>query len=168
MITIDKASVIDVPELAVLINKAYKGVPGKSWTAESHLLEGARINEATLTGFIGDKDTVILKCMQNNEIIGSVYLKHDDKGIYMGMLSVDPDKQNTGTGKLLLKHIEWYAREQNRDRLHLTVISARHELVEWYKRHGFKPTGAVQPFPVGAGVGIQKQPLELLVMEKLI
>jgi len=169
MIFINKATVDDVPVLTRLINRSYRGETAmKGWTTESHLLDGLRIDEETLTGYILDEDTVILKCSNDDEVLGSVYLNKNNGGLYFGMLTVDPDKQNTGTGKLLLKHVEWYAREQNCKRVHMTVISVRDELIAWYERHGFTKTGEVKPFPTDTKFGIQKQPLELLIMEKYI
>jgi len=169
MIKVKKASVNDVPALTQLINKSYRGESAeRGWTTESHLLGGQRIDEETLTRYIQDKDTVILKCSINEEVVGSVYLNKNGSDLYFGMLTVDPDKQNTGTGKLLLKHVEWYAREQNCNRIHMTVISVRDELIAWYERHGFIKTGEVKPFPADTKFGIQKQPLQLLVMERYI
>lgn len=169
MIRIQRATVADVPALTGLINRSYRGETAKKgWTTESHLLDGIRIDEDTLTGYIEDKDTVILKCTNKGVLQGSVYLNKKGNDLYFGMLTVDPDKQNTGTGKLLLKHVEWFAREQNCNRIHMTVISIRDELIAWYERHGFVKTGEVKPFPADTKFGIQKQPLQLLVMEKYI
>ncbi|OCX54158.1 GNAT family N-acetyltransferase [Mucilaginibacter sp. PPCGB 2223] len=169
MIGIKRATVTDVPALVKLINRSYRGdAAAKGWTTESHLLDGIRIDAETLTGYIQDKDTIILKCINNNELQGSVYINKKDSDIYFGMLTVDPDRQNTGIGKLLLKHVEWFAREQNCNRIYMTVITIREELIAWYERHGFKKTGEVNPFPEDTRFGIQKQPLELLVMEKYI
>lgn len=169
MIKVKKATVNDVPALTQLINKSYRGESAeRGWTTESHLLGGQRIDEETLIRYIQDKDTVILKCSINEEVVGSVYLNKNGSDLYFGMLTVDPDKQNTGTGKLLLKHVEWYAREQNCTRIYMTVISVRDELIAWYERHGFTKTGEVKPFPADTKFGIQKQPLQLLVMERYI
>jgi len=169
MIFITKATVDDVSALTRLINKSYRGETAKEgWTTESHLLDGLRIDEETLAQYIADKDTVILKCTNDDELLGSVYLNKGSDGLYFGMLTVDPYKQNTGTGKLLLKHVEWFAQEQDCNRIHMTVISIREELIAWYERHGFKKTGDVKPFPTDTKFGIQKQPLELLIMEKYI
>jgi hypothetical protein len=50
----------------------------------------------------------------------------------------------------------------------MTVISAREELIAWYKRHGYFDTGAREPFPVGdIHISISEQPLEFMVLEKI-
>jgi hypothetical protein len=49
-----------------------------------------------------------------------------------------------------------------------TVITARPELVAWYERHGYVRTGEIQSFHAGEKFGIQKQKLELAVLEKPI
>jgi hypothetical protein len=51
----------------------------------------------------------------------------------------------------------------------MTVISLREELIDWYKRHGYKDTGAREPFPVSdIHISIVEQPLEFMVLEKKI
>jgi hypothetical protein len=51
----------------------------------------------------------------------------------------------------------------------MTVISVRHELINWYERHGYKDTGAKKPFPAEATkFGQPKFPLEFIVMEKVL
>jgi hypothetical protein len=39
-------------------------------------------------------------------------------------------------------------------------------LLAWYERHGFRRTGATEPFPADPRFGLPKQPLELAVLEK--
>jgi N-acetylglutamate synthase-like GNAT family acetyltransferase len=152
-----------------LINKAYRGADAmKGWATESHLLDGLRIDEQTLTEYIQNKGTVFFKCSVDSEIIGSVQLNLTDTGVYFGMLTVNPYKQNTGTGKLLLKHIELFAKEHNSNRIYMTVITVRDELIAWYERHGYVRTGETEPFPTDTKFGIPKQPLQLMVMEKHI
>ena len=70
------------------------------------------------------------------------------------------------SGKDLLTAAANHAAKANCSRIGITVISARPELIAWYERHGYKRTGEVQPFHHGEKFGIQKQPLELVVLEK--
>jgi len=167
MIQIEHATVADVPELTTLINKAYRGADAmKGWATESHLLDGLRIDQETLTEYLQSDDTVFFKCSEGDEIIGSVQIKLTPTGVYFGMLTVNPFKQNTGTGKLLLKQIELFAKQRNYDRVYMTVITVRDELIAWYERHGYVRTGEIEPFPTETKFGVPKQPLELMVMEK--
>jgi GNAT superfamily N-acetyltransferase len=62
------------------------------------------------------------------------------------MLSVLPGVQTGGIGSRLLQYGENFAREQQCNSITITVIDKRDELVAWYRRKGFVPTGTLIPF----------------------
>lgn len=158
----------DMTEICILVNSAYRGdTSRKGWTTEASFLDGIRISEETLQQYFAEQDSTILKCIDENEkIVGCVYLKKENEHLYLGMLTVSPDLQNKGIGKLLLKASEEKARQLNCESIVMTVITQRHELIDWYKRHGFFETGVKQPFPNDEKFGIQKFPLEFLILQK--
>jgi len=168
---ISTATTEDIPALLKLVNSAYRGEAStKGWTTEAHLLKGAlRTDETNLLQQITDKDAVVLKFTNDDsEITGCVYLKQQNKKVYLGMLSVSPMAQSHGIGKKLLAASEQYAKENNCQAVHMTVISARHELIAWYNRHGYTDTGERKPFPVDEKFGVPTQQLEFIVLEKKI
>jgi ribosomal protein S18 acetylase RimI-like enzyme len=159
----------DVPSLVKLVNSAYRGESSKKgWTTEADLLGGIRTDEDSMMKMVSRGDSVVLKCLGKSELIGCVYLQKQDEKIYLGMLTVSPEIQAKGVGKTLLKAAEEYAQTQECTAITMTVISVREELINWYERHGYKPTGVRKPFPNDPRFGIQKQPLEFVVLEKPI
>ncbi|WP_268846961.1 GNAT family N-acetyltransferase [Flavobacterium aestivum] len=168
MITI--ATLEDIISLEKLINSAYRGETSKKgWTTEANLLEGKRITVDELTEIIENKKNTILKYTKNNQIIGSVLLANEGNKLYLGMLTVSPELQNSGIGKQLLHEAEVHVLALGLPKIVMTVISIREELIAWYKRHGFEDTGAREPFPLNdADTIIINQPLEFIVMEKII
>jgi len=160
----------DIPELVRLINSAYRGDGSKKgWTTEADLLEGTRTDKVNIADLIADAKGVILKCVgDDGKIIGCMNLQKHGSKLYLGMLTVSPELQNAGIGKRLLDEALTYAKNNNCIAIYMTVISVRQELIAWYERHGYKKTGEVKPFPVGEKFGIQKQPLELMVMERTV
>jgi hypothetical protein len=48
----------------------------------------------------------------------------------------------------------------------MSVISIRFELVNWYMRHGYLPTGEIKPFPSDDRLGTPTRPLEFIILEK--
>ena len=167
---VTKAILTDVPELNNLVNTAYRGETSKKgWTTESHLLEGLRIDEETLRGYFDDPNIIILKNTdEGGEINGCVYLETRLPKLYVGMFSVSPLLQGKGIGRELLLAAETYARNLNCHTLTMTVISARHELISWYERRGYRITGEILPFHVDEKFGVAKQHIELAVLEKSI
>ena len=170
--TITPATSSDVPALAPLVNAAYRGQDDdspKGWTSESHLISGGRTNVADITELLQAPHSIILKCIADNgTLLGCVHLEKQEEKLYLGMLSVWPSHQGEGVGKHLLSAATGHAAKSNCEKIHITVISARPELIAWYERHGFQRTGEIQPFHHGEKFGIQKQPLELVVLEKHI
>jgi ribosomal protein S18 acetylase RimI-like enzyme len=84
------------------------------------------------------------------------------------MLSVSPKLQGGGIGKQLLKAAEETALQFNCRAVYMTVISVRSELIDWYKRRGYRDTGERKPFIEDSLTGKHLQPLEFMVMEKII
>jgi len=167
---ISAATIQDIPELNVLINSAYRGESSKKgWTTEEHLLDGIRTDEENLSELLQKENVTILKYTANNKIIGSVYLEKQDKKLYLGMLTVSPELQGGGVGKKLMQAAEDFARNAQLDKISMTVISVRKELIAYYERRGYKNTGETKPFPMhDPKFGLPKQFLEFIVMEKEI
>ncbi|MGY0034870.1 GNAT family N-acetyltransferase [Pedobacter sp. NJ-S-72] len=84
------------------------------------------------------------------------------------MFSVSPVLQGKGIGRILLEEAEIIAKQSNCHTITMTVISSRKELIEWYERRGYLPTGETQPFEGDGRFGEIKQPIEFIVMEKII
>jgi ribosomal protein S18 acetylase RimI-like enzyme len=167
---ISKATKKDIPTLNILVNSAFRGETSKKgWTTEEHLLGGIRTNEDILAESIVEHGTTILKYVENGAILGMVMLKNQKDKLYLGMLTVSPDLQGGGIGKKLLYGAEDFAKKHNLPKIGMAVISERHELIDWYKRHGYVLTGETQPFPMdNPKFGLPKQFLEFVVMEKYV
>lgn len=167
---ITKASLEDVSILNTLINSAYRGASSKKgWTTEAHILLGKRTSEDELIAIIQDKKSTILKYSDKDKIIGCVLLKENENELYLGMLSVSPELQNSGIGKKLMQQAEIFASEVGLSKIVMTVISVREELIAWYNRNGFVDTGLREPFPVSNVFSqITNEPLEFMVLEKRI
>lgn len=167
---ITKATLEDVSNLNKLINSAYRGESSKKgWTTEANLLEGPRTNEKELTETFQNRKNTILKFTENNQITGCVLLIEKEQQLYLGMLTVSPELQNSGVGKKLLQEAEIHASTLGLPKIVMTVISVREELIAWYKRNGYFDTGAREPFPVSdVHIPITIQPLEFIVLEKRI
>jgi ribosomal protein S18 acetylase RimI-like enzyme len=77
--------------------------------------------------------------------------------------------QANGIGKQLLNEAEKEAASLGISKIRMTVISTRAELIEWYKRRGYKDTGIIKPFPTDSKkFGLPLMPLQFVVMEKSI
>lgn len=165
---ISPATEQDIPALNKLINSAYRGDSSrKGWTTEADLLGGIRTDEEGLRTMLLNPAATMLKYEQDGRLLGCVYVEMKGPDLYLGMLTVAPDAQAGGIGKQLMAGAEQLARDRQCRAITMTVIAARHELIAFYERRGYRATGETEPFPMDdPRFGLPKQPLEFIVMEK--
>ena len=166
--TISKATVEDIPQLLHLVNNAYRGEEARNgWTHEADLIEGVlRIDAEGLQKLLSKPTVTILKYADDKKIEGCVYLDKQNDKLYLGMLSVLPNAQANGIGKKLMQAAEEHAKKINCSTIEMTVINVRNELIAWYQRRGYRPTGKTQPFEVEEKFGKPTQPIHFIVMHK--
>lgn len=165
------ATLADLPALAALVNRAYRGQASRQgWTTEDHLLDGPRTDEADLRRLVAAPGAAFLLTHDDatGQLLGSIYVQPQGANLYVGMLSVEPTRQAGGIGRQLLAAAEARARQAGHTGVLMSVVSVRHELLTWYERLGFGRTGEVLPFPVEASPSVPKQPLELLLLRKAL
>lgn len=171
MFTISPAAADDILELLPLINGAYRGeVSRKGWTTEADLLAGElRTDAENLRELIGKENAVILQCRdEGGGLVGCVYLEKRGDRMYLGMLTVTPERQTAGIGKLLMQAAESHAASEQCRAIYFRVLSGRHELIAWYERRGYRLTGERQAYDAPAKFGTPTRFLEFEVMEKMI
>jgi ribosomal protein S18 acetylase RimI-like enzyme len=164
------ATIADIPQIVTLINNAYRGpVARKGWTHEADLIDGDRRTDAgEIRDLMDNSNANFLVAKENETIAGCVFLELQGNELYLGMLSVDPAKQDKGTGKKLIKASEEFAKQHDCDAIVMTVISVRKELIAWYERLGWSDTGKRKPFPENEPFGSPKQPLEFIILKKKV
>ena len=126
------ATADDVPDVAALIERAYRGPQAATgWTNEAAILEGPRSSATEVARLVKDPDCRFLLALNGDTLAGSVLLKKQGDGAYLGMFAIDPGRQQQGLGKRMMAEAEaavrplWAARF-----LQLTVISLRDSLIE--------------------------------------
>lgn len=150
-VTIRLAEAADLPAIGELVQRAYRGESARAgWTHEADLLDGQRIDLAQLAEMLGNPGQAILAAESRRKIIGCVHIADGDGGVAsLGMLAVDPLLQANGLGRRLINAAEVEAaRRFGSDRIEMTVIKARPDLIAYYGRRGYLPTGEERPFPL--------------------
>jgi len=161
----------DIPGIVTLVNAAYRGDTSRlGWTTEAELLDGQRTDTDEIASFIEVPDSLILVCIKNREVIGSLYLQSTPDGVKLGMLAIQPTLQGGGIGRQFLCMAEEVARAKwGAKKITMTVITLREELIAYYERRGYRRTGVICEFPSGENFGIPKvSGLALEVLEKNI
>ncbi|GAA0624146.1 GNAT family N-acetyltransferase [Brevundimonas kwangchunensis] len=163
----------DAAALQPLVHRAYRGDSARAgWTHEADLLDGQRIDAADLEGLIADPTQVVIVAEASGAAVGCVQVSDRGGGLaYLGMLTVDPMLQGSGLGRALIDEAERVAKDRfGADRMEMTVIVQRTELIDWYVRRGYALTGERRPFPAtDPRFGLPKRDdLEFMVLGRAI
>lgn len=152
MLEIRVATLDDLSRVHPMIERAYRGMSARAgWTHEADLIvEGARTDLETLRAIVENSAQRLLIAEQDETITGCVHVSDQGKGLaYLGLLAVDPSLQAGGIGKKLLEAAERVARNVfDAKRMEMTVIDSREELIAWYRRRGYLPSGETRDFPI--------------------
>ncbi|SDB93264.1 Ribosomal protein S18 acetylase RimI [Sanguibacter gelidistatuariae] len=165
------ATPADLPDLVALVNVAYRSDESRDgWTTEAHLVGGPRADAAMLAKDIERAGSQILLAERAEALVGCAHVTQvSTTAAYFGLFAVRPSDQGTGVGRRLLAEAERVAREEwQLATLEMTVLDVRSELLAYYGRRGFQPTGDLKPFPPpGAdGIVVLHDGLQLVVLRK--
>lgn len=158
------ATAADLPLLHPVIERAYRGETARrGWSHEADIIEGPRIERATLEAMITTPGERLLVAEQAGRPIGCVHLTDKGAGLaYLGLLCIDPDLQAAGLGRRLIAAAEQEAATGFGARtIEMTVIDSRSELIAYYERRGYRRTGERRPFPIAL-----VPPLGMIVLAK--
>lgn len=144
------AKTADAEQIARLINSAYRGASSRlGWTTEADLLDGRRTDADEVLAWLANENAAICLCKAKRQLAGTLLLIHSHPQVGISMFAVDPVQQNTGIGKYLLQHAEQTAIQRwDVKRATMAVISRRVELIAFYQRRGYLPSGRSLPFPL--------------------
>jgi GNAT superfamily N-acetyltransferase len=161
----------EVQAIVALVDSAYRGPASRAgWTTEADLLDGQRTDARAVTDLIANPNSRLLLAHEEAALVGCCHLeRRADGGAYFGMFSVQPGRQGQGRGRAIMAEAERIARhEWAANRMSMTVIRQRVDLISWYERLGYRWTGQTEPFPYGdERFGIPRRPdLEFLVLSK--
>lgn len=152
-----------------LIESAYRGESSRAgWTTEADILHGQRTDPDGVRAVIGGSESRMLAVERDDRLVACCQLERRGAHAYFGMFAVSPPLQGAGLGKVIMAEAERLVRETwDAAEMHMTVISARTDLIAWYERRGYRRTGLTTPFPYGdERFGIPQRPdleFELLV-----
>jgi GNAT superfamily N-acetyltransferase len=149
------ASLDDAQAITTLINRAFRIAEGFFIDEDRIDLESVRNYFSTGKFLLTAVDDVPAAC---------VYIEPRGERAYLGLLSVDPARQHSGLGKLLMDAAEEVCRGRGCRFIDLNVVNLREDLFGFYGRRGYLETGT-SPFPADV---VTKLPCHFIDMSKLL
>ena len=133
------AEIQDVDAIMAVINAAFR-------KAESFLIDRDRVDRGAVHTFM--ENGKFLVADDRGTMAGCVYVELRGERAYLGLLSVDPQRQKSGLGSTFMTEAERYCAAAGSKFIDLRIVSVRQELPTFYHRRGYVETGTT-PFTAG-------------------
>jgi GNAT superfamily N-acetyltransferase len=147
------ASLRDAEKITTLINNAFR-------PAEGFFLDEDRIRLESVRGFFLKGEFLLVE--SDGVVAACVYVELRGEHAYLGLLAVDPARQHSGFGSLLMDAAEENCRGLGCRFMDIQVVNLREELFDFYRRRGYVETGT-HPFPTDVET---KLPCHFIEMSK--
>ncbi len=144
----------DIEAIARLINAAF-GV-------ERFFIDGDRVDVERVRDLFGKGKFLLAEDAAG--LAGCVYVEVRGERGYLGLLSVEPERQRAGLGRRLAIAAEDYLRAAGCRAVDLSIVNLRPELLPFYRRLGYTETGTA-PFPADKHT---KLPCHFITMSKAL
>lgn len=129
----------DAEAIVAVINVAFR-------KAEGFFIDGDRIDLQTVQKMLQTGSFLVAD--EGGPLCGCVYVEPRGDRTYLGLLSVDPQRQRSGLGSKLMDAAEAYCAKAGSRFMDLRMVNVRKELPGFYHRRGYVEIGT-EPFPPG-------------------
>ena len=139
------AAVEDMDAMIPLVNAAF---------AVEDFIEGTRTDAERMAEMMR-KGEFLLAEDPSRRVVACVYAEVRGERAYLGMLAVDPPRQGTGLGRMMVKAAEDRCRTHGCRWMDLRVLSPRRELLPFYEKLGYLQTRTEEfhpPRPLRGGI----------------
>jgi predicted N-acetyltransferase YhbS len=147
------ASSADAEQITAVINAAYR-------IAEGFFIDGHRITLDEVRQLF--TKGAFFVASDENGLQGCVYIEPRGERAYLGLLSVEPSRQQSGLGSRLMRAGEEYCRERGARFMDILIVNLRSELPAFYAHRGYVENGTT-PFPPDVPT---KQPCHFINLSK--
>ena len=121
------ATPADTDALIPLVNAAF---------AVEDFIEGTRTDAARMSETMQTGEFLLAED-DSGRVIACVYTEVHAERAYLGILAVDPPRQGTGLGRMMVEAAEKHCRQRDCRWIELRVLSPRRELLPFYERLGY-------------------------------
>jgi GNAT superfamily N-acetyltransferase len=127
----------DAEQITALINAAFR-------IAEGFFIDSPRITLGEVHDYL--TTGAFLVAPDESGLSGCVYVEPRGERAYLGLLSVDPSRQQSGLGSRLMIAAEDYCRSRGARFMDILIVNLRTDLPAFYEHRGYVENGTT-PFP---------------------
>ena len=147
------AELEDAEGITSVINSAFR-------LAEQFFIDDARIDVESVRNYLNTGNFLLAE--MESVLVGCVYVEPRGNRAYLGLLAVDPGRQQSGLGSALMDAAEDYCRGLSCTFMDIKVVNLRTNLFGFYQRRGYVKAGT-SPFPTDIET---KLPVHFIDMSK--
>lgn len=126
------AAASDATLIAALVNRAF--------AIEKAFTDGERTSIEEIRALMA-KGMFLLADDDAGPPYACAYVEQRGYRAYLGMLSIDPDRQGQGLGRRMLTAVESYCRARRVRAMDIRILSLRAELPPFYRKLGYVEAG---------------------------
>ena len=158
----------DADDITHLVNTTYHGPESiRGWTPEAHLHAGPRTHLNSVMRDIENPNARIVLAYSRGSLVGCATIEHHGDDAHFGMFAVRPSLQGGGIGRAILAETERLAADLWQCKtMTMSSINLQENLIAYYERRGFVPTGERQPFPFAENAGALRTDYDLIILRK--
>jgi len=124
------ATAADIPAMIPVVNSAFE---------IEIFIDGTRTDTDRMSQMM-EKGQFFLAEDDSGRVVACVYTETRNERAYFGMLAVEPSKQGTGLGRLMVEPAEDHCRRRGCTWMDISVLSLRPELLPFYRKLGYVET----------------------------
>jgi GNAT superfamily N-acetyltransferase len=128
---VETATQADASRLVALINRAF--------AVERFFMTSDRTTLEQVEGYLAAGEFLVVR--GGEQLAACVYVERRGDRAYLGMLSVDPSRQKSGLGRLMMDAAETRARQRGCRAVDIRVVNLREELPPFYRARGYVERG---------------------------
>jgi predicted N-acetyltransferase YhbS len=163
-----EAGPADVAAVVEVVEAAYRDPDRPGWTTEAHLVAGRRTDAGEVAADLADPAVSLLVIREGGRVVGCCRVVHHGPVADLGLLAVAPERQAGGLGRALVAEGERRAADRGAEWVLLHLLEGRPEILAWYGRLGYRPTGEHARFPEGDGRRLRRPGLRFVVLDKAL
>lgn len=135
--SIRPATAADIPTIVSVVNAAY---------AIETFLGGTRTDSNGVAEMMQTGEFLVAEAPSAG-VVACVWTRVSGERGYLGMLAVEPSRQGSGLGRLMVEAAEGHSRSDGCKYVDITVLSLRPELLPFYRKLGYSETGTQEFHP---------------------